>query len=351
MEMTETAEVSHRTGSRFWLLAPPVLLVLVAAAWSAAWFVVRARASDAIDAWLVREANAGRNWTCADRSLGGYPFRVEISCSSLRLQHGAVSASLGRVEAVAQVYQPRHVIAEIEGPLQWSDGQVTAEATWGLLEASVRHGPSGFQRVSLVAEAPAVRIAGLGPADISLAGQELEAHLRPNPTRPAAEGAYDVAISTRQARIPAVEAWLGNPDPVDLQADTTITQAQDVRARPLIEEFERWREAGGQVDMALLSLVQGARRLEVKGDLRLDELHRPTGRLDVAGAGLDGLLAPLSGGRAAAGEALLGALLGSRRETPSRPSDNPRLPSVRLEGGRVFLGVFPIPGARLQPLY
>ena len=109
--------------SRFWLYAPIALLLLVAIAWSVAWFVIRDRAAEGLDACSRREARAGRQWTCKDRRIGGYPFRIEVSCAELASCRDGVTASLGRVKSVAQVYQPRFVITEIDGPV---DGSPTA---------------------------------------------------------------------------------------------------------------------------------------------------------------------------------------------------------------------------------
>jgi hypothetical protein len=74
-----------RRKSRFWLYAPFVLLVLIAAGWSGFWFYVQGRVTQTLDNALAREVQAGRTWTCADRSVGGYPFRIEVRCSSLML--------------------------------------------------------------------------------------------------------------------------------------------------------------------------------------------------------------------------------------------------------------------------
>src|SRR3954469_14472008 len=150
---------------RFWLYAPFALLLLVAIAWSVAWFMIRNRTDAALDTMLANEKRAGRQWTCADRSVGGFPFRIDVVCSSLTLQRGDVSASFGRVEAVAQVYQPRHVITEVAGPLRFTDGIVTIDGTWRLLETSVRSSPVGFERISLAAEEPNLRIVGAAPTE------------------------------------------------------------------------------------------------------------------------------------------------------------------------------------------
>jgi len=81
--MDEAAPAGNVRYSRFWLYAPFALLLLVAIAWSAAWFVIRNRAGEALDGWLAAEAQAGRQWTCQDRTIGGYPFRIQVGWRSL----------------------------------------------------------------------------------------------------------------------------------------------------------------------------------------------------------------------------------------------------------------------------
>lgn len=349
--MDEAASAGTARYSRFWLYTPFVLLLLIAVAWSAAWFVIRSRAGEAVDTWLATEARAGRQWACQDRSIGGYPFRIEVICNSLSLKQGAVTASLGRVESVAQVYQPRFIITEIEGPLQVTDGKVTVKGSWDLLQTSLHAEQNGFRRLSLVAEAPRVTVTGLAPGEIATAGQHLELHVRPNPSR-SAEKAYDAALSVKQTDIPVLDALVGGSERTDIDTDFTVTQAEGFRGRPVAEELERWRSAGGRLDVLMLSLAKGARRAEAKGELRLDEMHRPAGQLGLAAAGLDGLLDNVMGRR---NGALLSALLGqggspSGQQANGRPALSP-LPPVRLENGRLAFGPFVIPNITLPAIY
>ena len=189
--MEEAVPAGNGRYSRFWLYAPFVMLLLVAVAWSVAWFVIRNRTGEALDSWLAAEARNGRQWTCRDRTIGGYPFRIEIVCSALDLKQGPTTASFGRVEAVAQVYDPRRIVTEIEGPLQATDGRVNVQAGWDLLQASVHlMSGGGMQRVSLAARAPRLSVKGLTPDEIATSSQSLELHLRPNPSR-AQEQAYE----------------------------------------------------------------------------------------------------------------------------------------------------------------
>jgi hypothetical protein len=147
-----------------------------------------------------------------------------------------------------------------------------------------------------------------------------------------------------------------------------VTQVPAFAASSGPEGLERWRTAGGRIEVDRLQVAKGARRLELKGQLGLDDLHRPTARLDVQAAGLEGLVASLTGGRApGAADALLGLLTGGGRARPeagapgAAPGQNPGqkpgepalrpLPPLTLENGRVLLGPFPIPGVRLNPVY
>jgi hypothetical protein len=350
--MDQAAPAGHVRRSRFWLYAPFVLLLLLAIAWSVAWFVIRNRTAEALDGWIAAEARAGREWTCADRRIAGYPFRIEVICNALDLKRGAVSASFGRTEAVAQVYQPRRIITEVAGPLRVTDGTVTVQGSWDLLQASLNTSARGIQRVSLAANAPKMTVTGFPAGEIAGSGKRLELHVRPNPSR-AAEQAADVAASVTEARIPLLDALIGGAEATNLNADVTVTQVDGFKGGTLAEEMELWRKAGGKLDILMLAATKGTRQIETKGELRLDEQHRPAGQLNVAAAGLDGLLGNLTGGRL--GGNLLGMLLGQGpRASAAQPNTKPQLaslPPLRLENGFLAMGPFVIPNVRLQPLY
>jgi hypothetical protein len=156
-------------------------------------------------------------------------------------------------------------------------------------------------------------------------------------------------LNALQARIPALDALLGGAEPANLQLDVTATRAHGVRGRPIAEEVERWREADGRLKVLLLSLAKGPRRLEARGELRLDEMRRPAGELAVAAAGIEGLIGAATGSR------LGGSLFGgpSGPAPPSAPAGQNLvpLPPLRLENGRLALGPFVLPNVRLPPLY
>lgn len=339
-------------GSRFWLYAPFALLALVAVAWTAAWFVIRGRTAEALDAFVAREAEQGRAWACTDRRVAGFPFRIEVTCSDLAVARGASRVSVGPIHTVAQVYNPRHIITEVAGPLKAVDGPVTVDATWKLLQASIQTRPGGIGRVSMVVTGGSLAARGVAPDPVTVASESLEAHLRPDPARFEAEGAYDLALRSGRTASPALDALLGGPEPADIDLDGLVTQAAAFLGGGGPEAAERWRQAGGRAEVERLQLVKGSRRIEGRGEFALDDLRRPVARLDLQAAGMEALIASLTGGRSGAADAVLG-MLGGRRDSAAAPKD-PKLralPPLRIENGRVLLGPLPIPGVRIGPLY
>jgi hypothetical protein len=340
-----------RPRSRFWLFAPFTVVGLVIVAWCAAWFVIRGRTVDELDAWLAREAAAGRQWTCADRRVGGFPFRIELDCATVTLRRGELAAEAGALQAVAQIYRPRHIIANLAGPLRVVEGGLVTQARWRLLESSIRTGQSGLRQLAVVMEGGAVEVAGATPEPVRAAADRVEIYARPSPSQ--ADASVDLVARAAGAAVPALDALLGSPEPASLELQARATQGLRVSGQPLLEEIERWRTSGGALDVVLLKIATGNGRLETRGRLSLDEERRVQGQLDGAAQGLDAVMRRFMGeGRAGLAAGLLGALAG--RAAPRQPEATPGLqplPPVRFENGRVFLGPLPIPGARLPPLY
>ncbi|CAA2154773.1 hypothetical protein MBRA_00449 [Methylobacterium brachiatum] len=345
---------------RLGLFLPYILLALIAVAWSAGWFWLRGRAATEIDGWIAREAAAGRSWTCADRSLTGYPFRIELRCSAVTLERSDGRFRLGPSTAVAQVYQPRLVLFESAGPFHVEQGALTGDAAWSKLQGSVHGASDGFTRASLVVDGPNVTVTGADPGPIAVTGQHLELHARPTPGRYESEGAVDVSLRLAQAVVPQLDALTGNPAPGDLSLDATLTQATVLRTGPVPRELERWRQAGGTLDLTGLSLAKGAQRIQAKGALALDDAHRPVGQLDLRAAGMDALIGSVVGQRFGSDKgALVGQLVGGllglgRQPEPEASADAAPLkplPPLKLINGRLVFSGFPIPNVYLPVLY
>jgi len=128
-------------------------------------------------------------------------------------------------------------------------------------------------------------------------------------------------------------------------------------------ELEKWRQAGGVLEVAALSLAKGDQRVQAKGAIALDDAHRPAGQIDLRAAGVDALIGTVVGQRFGSKEGalvgqLVGGLLGLGRGR-AQPDQAPQgsgpplkaLPPLKLVDGQVLFSGFPIPNVRLAPLY
>src|SRR6267154_3998656 len=132
------------------LFIAPVLLVIAAAAWSAFWFFAASQVDVSADAWRAREAKSGRVYDCARRSVAGFPFRLEVRCDGASVSlysqtaeqaatKAPVTAELGQILVVAQIYDPKLLIAEFTAPATISDRgqQPSMVVNWSKARSSV----------------------------------------------------------------------------------------------------------------------------------------------------------------------------------------------------------------------
>ena len=124
--MTDIALVPRRRYARWRIFAAPVLLLIVAIAWSAFWFYSASQVDARADAWRAREAKSGRIYDCARRTVAGFPFRLEVRCEDATVtllaqtadpaSKAPLTVKLGDILVVAQIYDPKLVIAEFTPP-------------------------------------------------------------------------------------------------------------------------------------------------------------------------------------------------------------------------------------------
>src|ERR1700730_3657223 len=141
----------------------PALLLIAAAAWSAFWFYSASKVDETADAWRAREAKSGRIYDCASRSVAGYPFRLEVRCDGASVSlvsqtagqaatQTPITAKLGEILVVSQIYDPKLLIAEFASPATISDsrGSPSMSVNWRTARSSVVRLPAIPQRASIV---------------------------------------------------------------------------------------------------------------------------------------------------------------------------------------------------------
>ena len=148
------------------LFIMPALLVVAAAAWSGFWFYAASEVGVRADAWRAQEAKSGRVYDCGKRSVAGFPFRFEVRCDDASVTlvsqtagaQAPFTARLGEIMVIAQIYQPKLLIAEFKAPATLADrGQPPSlKVNWTTGRSSVSGLPDIPQRASIVFDNPSI---------------------------------------------------------------------------------------------------------------------------------------------------------------------------------------------------
>ena len=286
------------------LFIMPVLVLIAAAAWSAFWFYAASEVEVAADAWRAQEAKSGRVYDCASRSVAGFPFRLEVRCagaSVLLVSQTAgqaatrtpITAQLGEILVVAQVYDPKLLIAEFTAPATIADRgqQPSMIVNWSKARSSVLGLPAIPQRASIVFDNPSI-VCLDGSAQAPLAGaKHIELHGRlvegAALDRPAIETVLQIAGGSVQGLHPLLAA------PFDADVRTMLSGLKDFSPKPWPERFREIQAAGGHVEIVQSRVQQGDLIAVAAGTLGLTTGGRLDGELQMTVAGIEKVIPAL----------------------------------------------------------
>jgi hypothetical protein len=284
------------------LFIAPVLLLIAAIAWSGFWFYAASQVDVQADAWREREAKSGRVFDCANRSVAGYPFRLEISCSdpsvSLVSQSAGqsgppITAKLSEILVVAQVYDPKRVIAEFKGPARISDPAAQAKfvANWSLGRSSVYGLPFAPQRASIVFDDPAIdRLDGAVQVPLATA-KHVELHGRIAEGSPKDSPVIESVLQISQGTIQGLHPLLVEPFNADARA--MLSGLRDLSPKPWPARFREIQAAGGHVEILQSRIQQGDLIAVGAGTLGFSPSGRLEGELQMTVAGIEKVIPAL----------------------------------------------------------
>ena len=327
-------------------------VMILAGAWTVLWFFAAHEAGHQLDAWLASEDAQGRQWTCQGRTIGGYPFGLSISCRDATFHGDAlgqtVDGSVAPLLAEVSVAHPRRVAVSLQPPFAFrsTEGARVVRGRWTSLHVNL----DGLPDIASVALAGGdVVLDGLfGPAGHQiLQSARLMAVVGAPTNGPDPTVAFDITVGGTS--IPPLDAFLGDTQPTDLHFVGQLDQTDIGDVRTPEEAMDRWRRAGGHVDLSSSEVSRGVSLVSATGELRLDDAHRPQGRLEAELVGVQPILRRygINVDLAAAGS-FLTTLLGGSKKPPTHPGAM-SLP-INLQDGQ--LGVGPIrTGIVLPPFY
>lgn len=285
---------------RWGLFIAPVLLLILAVAWSGFWFYAASKAETAADAWRAQEAKSGRIYDCARRSIKGFPFRFEVQCSgaSVALVSQIASktpftAKLDNILVVAQVYDPKLVIAEFTAPATLTDGvtQASFAVSWSKGRASVFSLPAVPERASIVFDDPAInRLDGAVQAPLARAKQvELHGRLADGSSRD--NPIIETVLQIAQGSILGVHPLLAEPFEADVRAK--VTGLKDLTPKPWPQRFRELQAANGHIEIVQSRIQQGEMIAVAAGTLGLSPNGRLDGELQMTVTGLERVIPAL----------------------------------------------------------
>jgi hypothetical protein len=301
--MIDMALAPHRRP--LWrLFLPPILLLIAAAAWSAFWFYAASEAEVKADAWRAQEAKSGRVYDCAKRTVAGFPFRLEVRCDGASVSlisqtagqaaaQTPITASLGEILVVAQVYDLKLLIAEFKAPARIAESRGTSSmlVNWSKARSSVVGLPAVPQRASIVFDDASVdRINGSVQVPLARA-RHIELHGR------LAEGApLDHPVIETVLKIEAGSVQEAHPllaQPFDAEVRTMLNGLKDLAPKPWPDRFRELQAGGGHVEIVQSRIQQGDLIAVAAGTLGLSGEGRLDGELQMTVAGIEKVIPAL----------------------------------------------------------
>jgi len=282
----------------------PVLVLIAAVAWSAFWFYAASEVDVKADAWRAQEAKSGRVYDCARRSVAGFPFRLEVRCDggsvSLVSQtagqdatQAPVTAKLGEILVVAQVYDPKLLIAEFASPATISDsrGSPSMSVNWRTARSSVVGLPAIPQRASIVFDDPQIdRVNGSVLTPLALA-KHIELHGRLVENSGADHPVIETVLKIEGGSVQDVHPLLAQPFDADVR--TLVSGLKDFSPKPWPERFREIAAAGGHAEIVQSRIQQGDLIAVAAGTLGLNPDGRLDGELQMTVAGIEKVIPAL----------------------------------------------------------
>ena len=286
------------------LFLMPVLLLIAAAAWSAFWFYAASEAEVKADAWRAQEARSGRVYDCARRTIAGFPFRLEVRCDGASVSlisqtagqaaaQTPLTASLREILVVAQVYDPKLLIAEFTAPARISDSRGTASmlVNWSKARSSVVGLPAVPQRASIVFDEASIdRINGSVQAPLARA-RHVELHGRLAEGSALDHPVIETVLKIEAGSVQGVHPLLAQPFDADVRA--MLSGLKDLAPKPWPERFRELQAGGGHVEIVQSRIQQGDLIAVAAGTLGLSPQGRLDGELQMTVAGIEKVIPAL----------------------------------------------------------
>ena len=279
--MTHNAAAPSRKPRRRGLLAPFVVLLIVALAWSIGWLWLRGQAEQRMDATALSMKARGYDLSWKTRTFSGYPFRMDVTLTDARIaEPSGWALRAPQLKGEANAYAIGHwVVVAPAGVVMTRpiNGDVTI--TGQALRASF----AGFKiyppRIS-VEGANLIFTPAPGAAPfplLSTAGLVL--HILPGPND---QGAILFKADGAKAQFTGLLGRIAQDRTAALMWDIRLSKVSALRGTSWADAVRDWSQAGGALSVQQGKVTAGEALLDAKsGALTVGDNGRLQGALDV----------------------------------------------------------------------
>jgi len=276
--------------SRFWIYGPVGLLVLAVVLYSVFWRVQADMLAAELDSANGGEILPGLVFTFADKSVGGFPFRLDAVLSGVTLTDrspaGETAWRTERLAVHALAYRRNLYVLEVAGLQSFSFPGDAGEpprviyVTPALARASALMQNGRIARFDLDLVDPEGKDAR-APDDQNrtFSASRAQLHLLAR-----ADDSIDVAAKVENGMIgegyrPRLGSALNMADLRGKIVGGASFPLLEGGRRRLSEALEQWRRNGGKIDVQRLALDWNGLKMDMTGSLTVDDDHRLAGEL------------------------------------------------------------------------
>jgi hypothetical protein len=256
--------------------------LIAVAAWCVAWFWIKDRAEQELDAGRDRLTAAGYPLSWQTRRIDGFPFRLDLHLTGVRLgEPSGWALAIPRLEAEAYAYAPDHWLMVAPDGVSFTrpkGGGVAVQAK--LLRASLSHFGEYPPRLSVEGEDLTFAAEpGAQPYFIT-AAKGFNLHLKAGPSD---QGAVYVGLDQAQANLTGLIARIAQGKPIGITGDAIFSKAAEFQGASWPAAAKGWNAAGGRFQVRQLTVAAGESILDARsGDLTIGPDGRVQGTLNAS---------------------------------------------------------------------
>jgi hypothetical protein len=327
--MTHNAAAPSRKPRRLGLLAPFVVLLIVAVGWSIGWLWLRGQTEQRMDATALSLKSRGYDLSWETRTFSGYPFRMDVRLINARVaEPSGWALRAPELTGEANAYDIGHwVIVARQGVVMTRPINGDVVITGQALRASFAGFDQYPPRISVEgANLVFTPAAGAAPFPLlSTAGLQL--HVRPGPDD---QGAIFFEAKGAKAQFTGLLGRIAADRTADLIWDSKISKISALHGTSWADAVADWSKAGGNLTVQQGKVNAGEAMIEAKsGALTVDNEGRLRGALDVTVREI-----PTPGQALRSPEAAAAAIAQALGRDPTLSA------TLKFENGRTRLGLF-----------